>query len=514
MRLFAQRSFQPQSLFGNDLDDSFGRTEANVRVSTDSALSDDAILAAVSLLTGDIAGLPWKAFVTTPTGLTQPVSHQPSWLEAPDALDLAVTDVAHKTQVALSLLLAGNVYTLCEPSVHDPEVLTVLNPNHVRVIKPNRERLFQIMGRSSIYSDWEPRDIIDTMSSAQILHTPYMLRPGRLEGLSPIGAQSGNIGISIALRKWVETFFGKGGQIAGLVTLPIQAQQPQVEAVEKRIGEKWSSWRKAGVIGVLSGGATFQKTGLTPSDADLPGLWRRQLELAARIYGIPPFMIGSQEPAGVAYASAVERSQHYIDHCIARYTRPIEKAYSRLVPGDGRLSVPGSNTEIRFVFDALLRGDPERRWATYLTALQAKAITIGEIRAFENKPPMSNYSQAELEGPDGLLETPNNNPRQFPAGDQGPTPPGDTPAPPLAPTVVGAPPAGRSIDEDEPRILIQRDAKGRMVALRDSPSGKRTTLTRDPEGRIVGIEAADIGQRTTIKRDADGRIVGIEAVSA
>lgn len=406
MQLFARRATSDEVFFQ---DDGGARTEARVRVSGDTALSDDAILAAVSLLAGDIASLPMRALSTSETGLTQPLARQPSWLEAPDPLDLAITDVAHKTQVALSILLAGNAYVLCEPNVFAPVSLTVLNPTRIRVTKPGRERLFEVMGRTGIFNDWTPEDYLSTLSSAQVLHIPYMLRPGRLEGLSPIEAQSGNVGISLAMRKWVETFFGKGGQVSGFVSLPQGSAPSDADDTQQRIQSKWSGWRRAGVLGVLASGATWVKTGLTPNDANLDGLWKRQLEMAARIYGIPPFMIGSQEPAGVAYASSVERAQHYIDHCMNRYTRPIEKAYSRLVPGDGRLAVPGSNTEVRFNYDAFLRGDPKARWETHLIGLQAKATTIGEVRAYENKAPLSDYSPEYLAGPDGLLETPNNN---------------------------------------------------------------------------------------------------------
>lgn len=402
MELFVRRAITAEQLFRWDTD---SRTDANVRVNYDTALSDDAILAAVSLLAGDIAALPMRALVTDDTGLSRPLARQPSWLEVPDPTDIAITDVAHKTQVALSLLLAGNAYVLCEPSVFDPVVLTVLNPVRIKVVKPNRERLFEVMGRSGIESDWTPDDRLDTMSSAQVLHIPYMLRPGRLQGLSPVDAQAGNVGISIAMRRWVENFFGKGAQVSGFVSVPTTASNEQVEKASERIEKRWGGWRKAGIIGVLSGGAQWVKTGLSPQDADLDGMWRRQLEVAARIYGIPPFMIGSQEPAGVAYASSVERAQHYIDHCMNRYTRPIEKAYSRLGSA-GR--PPEPDTDVRFVYDAFLRGDPKARWETHLSALQARAITIDEVRALENRPPLGGFTEEQLGGSGGLLGTPNN----------------------------------------------------------------------------------------------------------
>lgn len=405
MELFARRAVPAEATFNwfGDL-----RTHSDVTVTTSSALTDDAVLACVSLIAGDIASLPLRAFATTPSGLTEPLRRQPAWLEVPDPFDLAVTSVGHRSQVALSILLAGNAYVLCEPSVLDVERLAVIDPTAVTVRKPGRERLFDVRRQALGDPGASPSDV-ETLTSAQVLHIPYMPLPGRLTGLSIVSAQAGNIGIGIAMRRWLETFFGKGAQAAGFVSVPTGASQQQVDDTAARIERRWGGWRKAGVIGVLAGGATWVRTGLSTQDANLDALWRRQLEAVARVYGIPPFMVGSQEPAGVAYASAVERAQGYIDHCLTRYTRPIEMAYSRLVPGDGRLSSPGSDTEARFVFDALLRGDPKARWDTYLSALQAKARPIGEVRALENLPPMSDYSEEYLAGPDGLLQTPNNN---------------------------------------------------------------------------------------------------------
>ena len=417
MEIFARRAVT-EAVFDQQTG-TYSRTDTGVRVDGDTALTDDAVFAAVSLLAGDIANLPMRAYQNTGS-LTQPLARQPSWLEAPDPFDLAITDVAHKTQVAVSLLLEGDAYVLCEPDVFNPVRLTVLDPWRVEPVKPGNERLFEVYGTAEYdNARRSPSDRMDTLSSAQVLHVPYMLRPGHLKGLSPVRAQSGNLAISIAMRKWVENFFGKGAQVGGIVSLPLGAQQEDVDKVQDRLQKRWSSWRRAGVVGVLSGGATWVKTGLSPQDADLGTLWRRQLEMAARIYGIPPFMVGSQEPAGVAYASSVERAQHYIDHCLARYTRPIEKAYSRLVPGDNRLAVAGSNTEVRFVFDAFLRGDPKARWETYLMQMNSKARPIGEIRALENLPPLSDYTPEYLAGPDGLFQSPNNNAGGAPAPDTG-----------------------------------------------------------------------------------------------
>jgi HK97 family phage portal protein len=310
----------------------------------------------------------------------------------------------------------------------------------VRVRKPGTERLFDILQRVSQFEDWSPSNT-ETLSSAKVLHIPYLLRPGWVTGMSIIDAQRGNVSVGLSIRKWTETFFGKGGQVAGFVGLPEGAGETAVEAVEKKIAQRWQSWRRAGQIGVLSGGATWQKSGLSPQDAALPELWRHALEATARVFGIPPFMIGSTEAAGIAYASVESRQDEYVQHCLMRYTRPIELAYSRLVPGDGRLQVPHSNTEVRFNFDALLRGDTKSRYEVYGLALDKKIRTIDEIRAYENLKPMGDYTKDELEGPGGLLQTPNNNARAgAPITSEdaaNPTPPEAPPASPTLTAIAG-----------------------------------------------------------------------------
>lgn len=424
MRLLpGQRSISPQTLFRTGLDDWFsGRTEAGVRVDYDTALTDDGWFSAVALVAGDIAGLPWRALVNDGQ-ITRPLARQPSWIGMPDPADPAITANVHKMQVALSILCDGNAYVFCEPDIYTPVVLTVLNPVRMRVTKENRERKFALMSTHNLFTDWSPDETgLAQFDSTQILHIPYMLMPGALKGMSPIRTQAGNIGIALAARKWVETFFGKGGMVSGFLSLPPEASGEAVKDADARLKKDFSGWRKGGVIGAIGGGAQWVKTGLTPQDVALDSLWRRNLEATARAIGIPPFMIGSQEPAGVAYASSVERTQHYIDHCLMRYTDPIEQAYSRLVPGDGRLQVPGSNTEVRFNFNALLRGDPKARWEAYQIALNAKSMTKGEVRALENRPPLAEYGDDYLNGPDGLLETPNNNGPKA-AGDQTGAPP-------------------------------------------------------------------------------------------
>lgn len=382
--LFSARSISPATLFRTGADLTYGRNEAGVVVNHDTALTYSGIWACVRLLVGDISTLPLDAFIRD-GGVRRPLRPKPDWIENPDPMDPSITRIDHVAQVALSILLDGNAFILVEPDIFNPVSLTVLNPVRVRVTKPARVPEYQV-------TDQHGRPIGEVMTPLNVIHVPYFRAAGSLRGMSPIDMNAGSIAVSLAARKYVETFFGKGAQVPGFVSLPVEANQTQADDVAKKLAEKHGGWRKAGALGVLSGGATFQKTGMTPQDADLTSIFRNQLEEGARIYGVPPFMVGSQEPAGVAYASSVERAQHYIDHALRHYVEPIEAAYRRLIPGD--------RTYLKFNYDAFLRGDTKSRFETYKTGLESKFLYLEDVWRLEDMDPNRSGTP---------LETPNNN---------------------------------------------------------------------------------------------------------
>lgn len=382
--LFSTRSISPATLFRTGADLTYGRNEAGVTVTHESALTYSGIWACVRLLVGDISTLPLDAYIRD-GGVRRPLRPKPDWIETPDPMDPSVTRIDHIGQVALSILLDGNAFVLAEPDVFNPVSLTVLNPVRVRVTKPRREPEYHV-------TDMHGRPTGDAMGPSNIIHIPYFRAAGSLRGMSPIDMNAGSIAISLAARKYVERFFGSGAMVPGFISLPVEATQPQADDVAKKIAEKHGGWRKAGTWGVLSGGAKVEKVGLSPQDADLTTIFRNQLEEGARIYGIPPFMVGSQEAAGVAYASSVERAQHYIDHALRHYIEPIEVAYRRLVPGP--------TTYVKFNYDAFLRGDTKSRYESYQTGLASKFLYLEDVWRLEDMDP----------GRKGTaLETPNNN---------------------------------------------------------------------------------------------------------
>lgn len=377
-RLSERRALSPNTLFRTGLDTlDMGATHAGVTVTADSALTYSGIWACVRLITSDISTLPLDAYRKTATARV-PLDPQPTWIAQPDVLDPSYTGIDHFAQVVLSLLLDGNSFTLATPSVYKPDRLEVLNPRRVQVTKPGTSPEYRIMDRNGMPGE-------EVLGPADVLHVKINAKPGAIRGMSPVDANAGSISISLAAQKYVERFFGQGAMMPGFIEVPASSD---VEEMRKDFQRQHGGWRRSGLAGFLTGGAKWTPSGITPKDQELGEVFRRQLEEAARVYGIPPFMVGSQEPAGVAYASSVERAQHYIDHCLRHYVLPIEKAYDRMVPGDRRLSIAGSDTYLKFNFNGLLRGDLSARNQAYRESIQNGILSQDEVRALEDLEPI------------------------------------------------------------------------------------------------------------------------------
>jgi len=384
-RILERRAITPATLFRTGLDTLPSRSEAGVSVDYESALTFTAIWACVRLLASDISTLPVDAF--RKVGATRaPLVPQPTWLSMPDGADPSVTRIDHFAQVAVSLLLDGNAFVLVSPSVIEPFRLEVLNPRRVSVTKAGPFPTYRVLdGRGqAVGREWTPLEIV---------HVRINAKPGELRGMSPVMANQEAIGIGLAAEKYTARYFGAGASMPGFIEVPGDPTPKQLDDMAASLRTRHGGWRRSHAFGFLTGGAKFNPAGITPKDSDLSGLLGHQLEEAARVYGIPPFMVGSQVPAGVAYASAVERAQHYIDHCLRHYIEPIEAAYDRLVPGDNRRAAPGSDTYLKFNMSALLRGNPGDRATYYKNLWEVGALTPNDILALEDQPPYDGGNQ-------------------------------------------------------------------------------------------------------------------------
>jgi hypothetical protein len=103
------------------------------------------------------------------------------------------------------------------------------------------------------------------------------------------------------------------------------------------------------------------------------------IEEVARIFRVPPHMIGVTTPGAMSYASVEQNGINFVTHTLRPYIAKIEDAYSALLP---------DAAFIRFNVDGLLRGDFATRMNGYSIGSQAGFLSVNDIRRFEDLRPV------------------------------------------------------------------------------------------------------------------------------
>ncbi len=225
-----------------------------------------------------------------------------------------------------------------------------------------------------------PQGQLVELTTNDVLHVRGMSSDG-IVGLSPVQCCRDTLGLSRHLTQHANDFFKGEGLPHGV--LKVGNMSP--EAFE-RLRDTWSAERRGHGgwhrIAMLAGDATF--TPVSFPLEDLQFLQQRQLSATevARIFRVPPWIIGAQGGDSMTYANVAQQAEHFVKFALAPWLTLIEQA----ITGDPDLSP--SPIYVEFLTDALLRGDTTERYAVYATAIASGVLTVNECRAKENLPPL------------------------------------------------------------------------------------------------------------------------------
>lgn len=358
------RAITYQTLWGAAADLVARNTWSGTVVTEDTAMRLGTLYAAVRLLSDTVSTLPVDAFQRV-DGERVPFRPKPAWVDNPD---LGVTRHDHVNQVMLSLLLDGNSFTrVYRNSAGEVVSLVVLAPRDVAIERlPNGEKRYV----------WR-RDTF--LREDEVLHITETLMPGQLRGLSRVEMCKEVIGHSMALDEFSARFFGQGSTTSGIITSPTQLTKEQAKDLVDGFEASHRSLRKAHRPGVLSGGASWTKTSVDPNEAQMLESREFAVEEIARIFRIPPHMLGVTKPGASSYASVEQQGIQFAQYTLRPYLEKIESAYSTLLPGQAFL---------RFNLDGILRGDLASRYQAYSIGTQAGFLSINDIHRREDMRPV------------------------------------------------------------------------------------------------------------------------------
>lgn len=388
--LFERRSVENPAVPLTDasLVDMFAdRTYAGVYVSERNAHKVTAVYRAHSLLASTIGSLPLTAFRGGPPGGEPWNGDQAGLLAYPGGRD-EVSGIAapgspsamvfYETLV-VHLLTWGNAYVVKIPSVAGTRIvaLDLLLPNHVQPVWDRKTaanptgKEFHVLDEDGQMKTATPADVIHIRAMGQSL----------LQGISPIGAARQMLGLAVAAEEYGARLFGNGSLMSGIITTDAGLGQDQADALKARWRAKIAGLAQAHEIAVLDNGAKWQQVSIPPEDSQFIQTREFAVTEVARLYGIPPHMLGQVEKSTSWGTGIAEQGIGFNIYTLRPWLSRIEQALSNeLLP---------RGVNCRFDVRELLRGDIKARYEAYQTGIQAGFLTINEARALEGLPPQA-----------------------------------------------------------------------------------------------------------------------------
>lgn len=295
----------------------------------------------------------------------QPLAPKPLLLRRPDS-DESLSAFLEKT--TLSLALNGNAFwRVYRDNQGRVTGVRVLNPLDVTIQTDGEGRVtgYQYARRETPFT------------TTEVKHLSHMRVAGDPRGRGPIQAAQAELRGAIDARDYAAFWFDEAGVPTGLLTTD---QNLTAESAE-RAKERWTDTQggQRGVA-VLGNGFRYTPVYLSPEDAQWIQVRQFDTTAVSRLFGVPAgLMLSVVEGNSMTYANISQAWTEFARFTLTRYTREIEEAFSDLLP---------RGTEARFNLEALLRPDTVTRWTIHTQALTAGVLSINEVRAIENLPPI------------------------------------------------------------------------------------------------------------------------------
>lgn len=431
-------------------------TAAGVSVSGDGALKYGPVYAAVRVLSETIASLPLITYERLP-GEQGKRRAQDFYLyellhDAPNPL---LTSFEFRELMQAHLLLWGNAYAEIEAD----------NRGRITALWPLLAANMASVSRGAdglVYEYQLPDGTFKKIPGFALFHLRGLGVNG-LTGMSPIALARQAIGLGLAAEQFGAGFFGNGAQLSGILKHPMQLSDEAEKSLRESWQELYSGIGKAHRIAILEEGMEYERIGVPPEDAQFLETRKFQVTEIARIFRVPPHMLGDLDRA--TFSNIEHQSLEFVMHSLQPWLVRWEMAITQqlLTTAERARYFP------EFLVNGLLRGDIASRYQAYAVARQNGWMSANDIRRLENMNP--------VEGGDVYLVPLN----MIPA-DQ-----------------VGAPFASM---EDEPRMNAnERESRAddvetraqRTAAGRQRLQQASVSVMLDVAGRVLRRETNDVG---------------------
>ena len=343
---------------------------AGVAVTEDSALNFSAVWACVRVISEAIASLPINVYREEANGNRGVDKSSPIYNLIAYEPNYYMTSYTFREILMTNLLINGNSYFKIERDNRQrPIQLKYVNSDDVKVLKAEDGLYYQIKG-------------IDTpVSSYDMLHFVGMGYDG-CKGKSILKVHADTIGLSLGANVTATSYFGNSTQVFGVLKHPGKLSEEASNRLKSSGNNGYSGPYNSNRTAILEEGLDFKPITIPASDRQLLDSRQFQVQEIARIFRVPPHLIGDLSKAN--YNSMEQLSIEFVRTTLRPYLVNIESELNRKL---FRESERGK-FYIKMSVEGLLRGDSQARANFYKEMLQTGVFSINEVRRFEDLNPI------------------------------------------------------------------------------------------------------------------------------
>lgn len=344
-----------------------------------------AVMRCTSIIADTIAGLPWRVY----RGFDQQPT--PRWMTDPQMLrpDQRVTTTGElafgfSESTALSYVEFWTGFITCALWFGDAWAWSQRGRLAGELKPPLR-----LLWRDSVEYDKETDNFYapngQRLSQANSVH---------LRGEPPYtaGFQSGvadrfaaDTQLMTALRGYAAGIYSSGIPAGYLKVNVPQVTQTQADELKSKWMANHGGPRRG--IAVLNATTEFHPVSISPIDSQLDMAKTWSLRDIALAFGVPAYMLGVPGDSST-YANVESRMTELRTFTLLPWIRRAEAALDAQFP---------AGTEVKIITDGTLRADTSTRFTAYESALRAGWLTVDEVRALEDRPPLPEQTSTDMQ---------------------------------------------------------------------------------------------------------------------
>jgi len=355
-------------------------------VNVNTAQGISAVYACVAAISETVASLPLHLFKGEEKARNHPLYRVLQEQSNPEQIALEFREL-----MTAQTLLTGNAFARIERD-NSGQVIALWPLSDVQVVRLKSGAL------AYEYTNSKNGEFVRLLAH-EVLHLRHRIGPDGVLGLSPISVARGVIELAQAEQTHGLETFRNGAKLAGILEAPGALKAEQRLAIR----DAWSQHR-TGSTPVVDGGIKYNPISQTLEDAEWIAARQFSVEEVARIFRVPPTLIGDLRNGN--YSNTMELNRQFVTLTLRRWLLMWEQGiYSKCLTEAGRRTYYAEHS-----VEGLLRGDSTTRAAFYSSGIASGWMRPSEARALENLPAIEG-----IDKPKGEIPNPTPAPQPYPS---------------------------------------------------------------------------------------------------